>query len=694
MYLRRIELRDFKAYEHAVFDFPRPQGGRNVILIGGLNGFGKTTLFEAIALGLYGRDALSLINRARPGIDDEERRVSFRSFMKGALHAAALSAGRSSTSITLEFEDRHGRPYRLTRIWHYSDTGELRPDPEELRLLEGVSRRPIGPPDDEPYPENWYREWIFRNFLPTNQASFFLFDGEAASVFAERDMTTQIRESIEGLLGLSWLRRLGEDLKRYADNRRTQIPRGSGDDILRLQGEIASVEQDFKAKEERLRAINMELADAEVKRDRLLKELSGYGPGTQAKLQELIEDRTRQEKVFEEAESKLAFLAESDLPLALVGQRLHEKTDARLDQEAKRERWLAGREETRSRIEMVWSEIDRRLDEVLPPIAQPQRAAVKSAIEAGLDRLWNPPPPGIPPNLRHPHATGGTNARIRHRLERARNVRLEIIKGLANKINETSAKIKELRRLIESIELAGPALEAKRRELRDLTTRIEGLNREKGEIENALRSKGPELRQKRSELARLTERVEGSAPFLRRAARADQIREMLDALVEEAWPLQAGAIAQEMTRAVQNMAHRSDYFHKVEISPSGELRLLSRDGRNMRELDLSAGEKQIFTQALFAAVAKVSGRTFPLVIDTPLGRLDEEHRLNVLRHLADREGQVILISTNTEVVGPYLEAIRPKIAKAYRLESVTRGDIRVTFPVPGYFPGAGLDVAV
>lgn len=128
MYLRRIELRDFKAYEHALFDFPRPEGGRNVILIGGLNGFGKTTLFEAIALGLYGRDALSLINRARPGIDEEERRVSFRKFMRGCLHAAALSSGRSSTSITLEFEDRHAKPYRLTRIWHYSDSGELLPD--------------------------------------------------------------------------------------------------------------------------------------------------------------------------------------------------------------------------------------------------------------------------------------------------------------------------------------------------------------------------------------------------------------------------------------------------------------------------------------------------------------------------------------------------------------------------------------
>jgi DNA sulfur modification protein DndD len=691
MHLRRIELRDFKAYEHAFFEFPPPEGGRNVILIGGLNGFGKTSLFEAIALGLYGRDALSLINRARPGIDDEERRVSFRNFMRGVLHAAALAAGRRSVSITLDFEDRYGQPLRINRRWHYLDSGDLQPDSDELRILEGVARRPMGPPDDEPYPESWYREWIFRHFLPTNQASFFLFDGEAAAVFAERDMTTQIKDCIEGLLGLIWLKRLADALKTYADDRRRQIPRDSSDEIVRLEGEIASAEEELHKKEQRLEFINRALSEAETARDRLVKELSGYGPATQAQLQELIEEQKRQEKAYEEAGRDLNRLEENDLPLALVGQLLSRKTEERLEQEFRLERWVSGREETRLRLESVWSEIERGLGEVVPPLDDAQRARIKIAIESGLDRLWNPPPPGMPDHMRHPHATGGTRSQIRLRLQQARSVHVEKITGLVKKSNEASGKIKELDRLIESVKMAGPELEAKRRELRDLNVRIAGLNRERGEIDNLLRSKGAELDQKRRELARMTERIAGSAPFLRRAARADQIREMLKVLAEEAWPLQAEAIAQEMTRAVQNMAHRSDYFHKVEISPSGELRLLSRDGRNMRELDLSAGEKQIFTQALFAAVAKVSGRTFPLVIDTPLGRLDEEHRLNVLRHLADREGQVILISTNTEVVGPYLEAIRPKIAKAYRLESVTRGDIRVTFPVPGYFPGTGLD---
>ena len=64
MHLRTVGLRDWKAFEAASFHFPAPNAGRNVILIGGRNGFGKTTLFEAITLGLFGRDGLDLINRA------------------------------------------------------------------------------------------------------------------------------------------------------------------------------------------------------------------------------------------------------------------------------------------------------------------------------------------------------------------------------------------------------------------------------------------------------------------------------------------------------------------------------------------------------------------------------------------------------------------------------------------------------
>ena len=75
------------------------------------------------------------------------------------------------------------------------------------------------------------------------------------------------------------------------------------------------------------------------------------------------------------------------------------------------------------------------------------------------------------------------------------------------------------------------------------------------------------------------------------------------------------------------------------------------------------------------------------MVDTPLGRLDDQHRLNVLKHLASRNGQVILISTDTEVVNQYLDAIRTKVAKAYIIRNGTRGGIARSWPEEGYFEG-------
>lgn len=61
MYISQITLRDWKLFTSAVFYFPAPEVGRNIVLVGAPNGYGKTSLFEAIVLGMFGRDGLSLV---------------------------------------------------------------------------------------------------------------------------------------------------------------------------------------------------------------------------------------------------------------------------------------------------------------------------------------------------------------------------------------------------------------------------------------------------------------------------------------------------------------------------------------------------------------------------------------------------------------------------------------------------------
>jgi len=160
---------------------------------------------------------------------------------------------------------------------------------------------------------------------------------------------------------------------------------------------------------------------------------------------------------------------------------------------------------------------------------------------------------------------------------------------------------------------------------------------------------------------------------------------MVDEIVANAVPSQIDAIAAAMTKAHRAMAHKKDLVERIAIDENCDVKLLNSNGMDMRSYDLSAGEKQIFTQALISAVSSVSGRGFPMVVDTPLGRLDIEHRKGVLNHLVQREHQVILLSTNTEVVGEYLREIAPHVQKKYLVHFERVGDIGQSSVRPGYF---------
>lgn len=503
-------------------------------------------------------------------------------------------------------------------------------------------------------------------------------------------MAAQVREGIDGLLGLVWLRRLAQSLRDYAANRRAQVSKGADDGaIQRLEADVKAFETGVAEAEARLREIETQLSSLEAERDQLTRKLAGSAGRTRAELEALIRQRGDAERDLDAVRNQLSSLTDGPLPLSLAGPRLRERLIARLAAEARREQWLASATETRQRAEGVLAGTRAGLETIVPPLSEAQREAVEGAIRHALERLWNPPPVDVAEGFRHEHATARLREAVRARLEDAARVTAATVTDILDREAKLASTLRKIRAEVDAAESTDATVEQDRERLDELNRQIAALSREAGEKRNIVSSRGEELRQKRAELARLTESLDQSKRPARLARRAEEIAMMLDALLAEARPLQSRAIAEEMTRAIGAMAHKKDLFRSVEITDDGEVRLLGPGRQNLREYDLSAGEKQVFTQALFAAVASVSQRVFPLVIDTPLGRLDEEHRLGVLRFLADRPGQVILISTDTEVVGPYLDAIRGRVAAAWLLRNITEGEDGRSWAERSYFPGQG-----
>jgi DNA sulfur modification protein DndD len=125
-----------------------------------------------------------------------------------------------------------------------------------------------------------------------------------------------------------------------------------------------------------------------------------------------------------------------------------------------------------------------------------------------------------------------------------------------------------------------------------------------------------------------------------------------------------------MLESFRKLLRKSELVTGLTINPKTfEPTLTGRDGKALPFDRLSAGERQLLATSLLWGLARASGRPVPTIIDTPLGRLDSSHR----RHLIERyfpcaSHQILLLSTDEEIVGPYFQALKPFITRTYLLE--------------------------
>lgn len=687
MHISQIVVRDWKSFTAASFEFPVPTSDANIILIGAPNGYGKTSLFEAILLGMFGREGLPLIARSPfTGNDKERVATSYKTFLEKALHRGATDAGRSSCSVKIGFIDEDDEPFEIHRIWHFSDTGVYRPLDEEVHIYSGETRKAAGPSGPMVNDRlEWFRDYIAERLLPFTLAHFFMFDGEQVSALAEREMSAQVRAGIEGLLGIPLLKQLAKDLRAYAQVRRRESPNVSDTTIERLESERDQLTTDHEKKVVRLREIEQSLAGCKTERETLTRELASFGAGSQAFLQEQIRQISDYERLTEEHRASLENLLVGDIALTLSGIGLRKKLGQRLESEGIRGRWENGKNQGDANLERFLEDVEVRMDSVNPALTENQRGAVLDAAREAWNKLWYPPPENCATDYRHPFLNDLERQKVVERLGELDDLSAPVIVELLDNISANEDKLRRTQAEVARTEAVAPHVDSKRERLLALNEEIQKLDQEVGALRRETGSLESQIHQKNTELTKMAGQWKDAKPAVRRAMRALKVSSMVDDVVVRAVPSQINAIAEAMTKAHTSMAHKKDLVERIRIAEDCNVQLLNANGVDVRGYDLSAGEKQIFTQALISAVSSVSGRMFPMLIDTPLGRLDIEHRKGVLRHLANRPHQVILLSTNTEVADEYLREIEVHVQKKYLIHFDRIGEIGQSTARVGYF---------
>ncbi len=689
MWISKIELTNFKSYQHAEFDFPEPTDGKNIVLIGGMNGYGKTSILEALYLCLYGKDAIAHLARAGLKADDSK---GYPTFLEKAFNGEALRDGQDSMSVRVVINRNQNKALDIRRRWYFKANGTWARDEEAT--ARDVNRGVPGTPKKDQANGFQLADLLDDQFVPAHIAPFFFFDGEEVKKLADQDRIEQVKVGLEGLLGIVLLRNLAERLRTFEASKRSEVNNVDESNIARLSELLASdkARLDELKKEAKLREERLTLLKGE--RESLMERITaaGGGGGDIATVKELVEEREGYRNQQREVQKRLEAILADKLPFHLMPRDLLAEFRKQLEGEIALVAWeqeCRSLEPKREQFAQAFLDENAR-PAIAPALTDEQLAAVKARIEAAWGSLFHPPPHDCAEKIVHGYLSDTLRTRAISFLDGLAVGQQDVHDLLASQrafsddIESVSRKISR----VEGIDRDG-TLSTLKSELSRVGTEIDGLEQTARDKDREIGGLEVTYANNNAQYTREKNRLDETSPVRSLLHKSERVRAVIEEVVPQLFPLKVKALGSAMTKVYKQLAHK-DQVAKIVIEPDGTSRILGKTGKEIT-FDRSAGENQVFATALIAGLAEVSGVRAPLVVDTPLGRLDSLHRDNIFDFWTSNPNrQVILLSQDKEIDADFYTRIKRSVGATYLLQHTDVGDgIGRTSVKPHKYFGAG-----
>nr|WP_199306913.1 DNA sulfur modification protein DndD [Pseudanabaena sp. FACHB-2040] len=646
-------LQNFGPYRgRQVINLAPVDAAQPIILFGGMNGGGKTTLMDAIRLALYGHRAPC----------STRGNLSYKEFLNQAVNRQAQD---SPTAVELSFQltlNNAAQPteFRICRSW-MKDSKSNR---DQLEIL--VDGEP-----DQALEKGWDQR--IEDLLPLGISNLFLFDGEQVKELAEQDeLPSMVIGAMRSLLGLELPDRLSADLDVLASRKRKTL--SSRQELKQLE----AIEQQLDALEARRQSAKKAIASIYTQLEIAKKELHEAQERFFAEGGKIAAEKSQLERQLEHAKEDvevqrqaLRGLAAGILPLALIQPLLQEAQD-QIQVEVRYEQFQAAKDLLQERNQHLINFIETLNLE-------------KTAVEKIRDFLADD-------DLAHPQTQPWLYASVEH-LHQLTQILDHGLPAQQQLAQERLAALQALEDSIETTErylatAASPEIYEKlsqrvskaQSEVTRLAVEHEKAQQEYNQIIQTIDKARKEL----VDYSQLTFKYLNDEHILKSIA---TVQKKLKIFKERLKLRKLNQLETLVTQCFLYLLHKPNLVNRVEIDTEAfTLSLFDSAGQAVPKHRLSAGEKQLLSIALLWGLARASGRQLPVAIDTPLGRLDSYHRNNLVeKYFPQASHQVLLLSTDTEIREAEVEKLRS--SNAISREYLLRYDANLhqTEVKPGYF---------
>lgn len=630
MIIKKLTMNNFGVYAgENIFEFSH---SLPVVLIGGMNGRGKTTFLEAILLALYGDNSKAY---------KESKYKTYGQYLRSYVNKNSWS---QSCYIELQFilNEKDSEEYIVRREWN-----ALSKRTNETLTVEQNGHV------NEFLTNNW--PMFVENIIPSALSSFYFFDGEKIAELAVDSTDIEMKESIRAMLGLTVLDVLKNDLARSL--RRTEkniINENASAELQNSKEEVQQITDEITKIDDDITKLVANISSKKEQIKNLQQQYSIKGGSAIEQRESLMQQKAGLSAEIEQNANTLIELASSELPLILVENLIRdikltaedEHNDSIMQQAVNQLEVLLGQYEI---IHEEDTEVTRRfVDFVRSQTFEDQ---------------------GVPVYELSDHALFQLNSLLEDLLAQRKAQTLKVLE-----------RKKELRMKLDKIE-SYLSLDINEGELEALLSNIK--KEEQNLIE--LQVKLSTLEQQQAELnARLTTKTieynRTVEAFLEKAELADDAKRQikysniaLDIIHKFSVELQkrkTGTLGETITECYKKLANKKNLIQEIVVDPTTlDLVYIDKNGVEVSKESLSAGEKQLMVIAILWALALCSPKKLPVIIDTPLSRLDSMHRKAlVTTYFPNASDQTIILSTDSEIDNYYYDLMKDYVGDEFILE--------------------------
>lgn len=631
MLFKNIEICNFGRYKGINRIDMKVTPERNVILIKGNNDRGKTTLFKAIKFALYGE------NNPQEGIHT-------------SINLDAAAEGNGEMYVELKFEDK-GKEYRLRRSIKFKQTEKGKPI-----IIWGKSKTNIFD-DDSPHlgesEEKFRQDWI-DSILPKDASQFFFFDGEEIQKYINKE-ETHVKEAIEKVLGITPLLNARDDLKQVKKS---------------LDGEFSKILRKQTTNENDKKKLDKHDEDIENKRLSIQAE------------QKALEGAESYKADVEKKQKKFAGIAD------LVADREKEEENLRrIEKSIQNDE--SNLRKSRGYLGLVLLEplldIIKRTKENPPPSEQWESQIVKRMINENMSNcVCGRPINDEIQNLLKSKILGvepTSESKVKRNaelllLDHNPDNKWLILQQHLTSLSEDKHNADESKSTIESYnkEIGGNVDTGSTKELQDqheqLTKDIQNsvhniknfeddlayLISEKDKLADGIKSNGVNIEFENIEL---------------RKNKCELITECFDNAIRQFYEKRKPELENFITQIFIRLTNNPELYEGVVLDNEFRIMILRTNGTKIptHMYAPSAGASQIVATSMIGGFNKFSTKNAPIIIDTPLGRLDPVHKESVINYYSEMGKQIIIMYQPNEINDNDIENIRDHLASEWEIDS-------------------------